>query len=510
NPKYKATAENFWAFVTQQRSFVTGSNSDREHFFPLGLESKKLGPENGESCNVYNMLKLTAHLASWDANAGDYDYYERALFNHILGSIDPNTGMCTYFQSLEPGRFKVYGDPTQSVWCCTGTGLENHAKYGEHIYAHDGADTLFVNLFIASELNWKEQGLTLRQETKFPDSDTTSLTLHLAKPARLAIKLRIPGWAKDGISVTGAVTAHGDAGAGYLTVDREWKDGDTITVRMPMALRLHRAIDDPTMVAVVKGPIVLAAELGRQDFPATDNVADHTVYDHLPVPHVPTIVTDDASLSWLKPVADQPMHYTAADVGPASGLEFVPFYSIAHQRYAVYLRMVNAQEYAKIQQQQAAREAAKRALDARTVDEVIFGEQQPEEDHAVKSDQSHTGRFNNRSWRDAVNGGWFSADLKTKPGVPSVLRVTYWGSDAGNRVFDIVADGKVIATQTLTAAHREQFFDVDYDLPATDKPTITLRFAAHPGATAGGVFGCRLMTQPAQPELLKDAKSPGK
>jgi len=344
DPRMKKAAETFWNAVVSNRSFVTGSNSDREHFFPLGMEAAKLGPENGETCNVYNMLKLTGHIAQWSGRCEAYDFYERALFNHILGSIDPDSGTCTYFQALEPGRFKVYATPQNSFWCCTGTGMENHARYGADIYTHGDDQTLNVNLFIASELSWKEKGLTLRQETDFPRSDHTMLTFTLQRPTRLALRIRVPQWAQDGIFVEGAVAAHGERGSGYLALDRTWQNGDHVTVRMPMSLHLHRTIDDPTMVAVEDGPIVLAATLGRQDYPPTDHVADQTAYDLLYVPSVPQVVTESKTLDWLAPVGDEPLHFKTRFVGQPRDFEMSPFYAVHHQRYAVYFRLLDSSQ----------------------------------------------------------------------------------------------------------------------------------------------------------------------
>ncbi len=489
--QYRTTADTFWNAVVKNRSFVTGSNSDHEHFFQLGLESKKLGPENGESCNVYNMLKLTSHLAQWTGKSDYYDYYELALFNHILGSIDPDTGMTTYFQSLEPGRFKVYGTPTDSFWCCTGTGMENHAKYGADIYTHaaDGS-ALDVNLFISSELNWKEKGITLRQETSFPESDETKLTVKIAQPIKLALRIRVPKWAEHGIDVSGAATAHGDSG--YVTLDRTWNDGDTITVKMLMALHLHRAIDDATMVAAMYGPIVLAAELGRKDFPPSDNVPVHTELERVAQPVVPPLVSDAKDLVWLKPVEGKPLHFETVDAGKPSDLQLMPFYQIHHERYAVYLRLLTTPQYAQEKQKLEAQQKSAAELAARTVDEVAFGQQQPEQDHGLDSKDSRTGSFNNRSWRDATSGGFFSVKVNVKPNTDQLLRLTYWGSDA-NRTFDILIDGKVIATQTLNNTKPNQFFDVDYPLAASligEKSKVTLEFRPHENSTAGGVFGC--------------------
>lgn len=495
--KYKTTAETFWSAVTERRSFVTGSNSDRENFFPPGQEAKRLGPQNGESCNVYNMLKLTKHVAAWSGQAKPYDYYERAMLNHVLGSIDPKTGMTTYFQSLKPGHFKVYGTPHDSFWCCTGTGLESHAKYAEHIYARSNDDTLRVNLFVASELQWKDKGVTVRQQTAFPESDNTALTFKTNGPTKLRLRIRVPDWAAEGISVTGAATARAEAGSDVLDIERVWNNGDSVMVRMPMRLAVHRASDDPTVAAFSYGPVVLAAELGRENFPAQDNVADHMKFDRLPTPSVPMIVTDATGLNWLRPIDGRPLHFRTVDVGRPTELTFAPFYSTHHQRYAVYNRLVTPGQYETIRQQQAEAEKTARERAARTVDEVTFGEQQPEKDHAVASEQSRTGHFRDRPWRDAASGGFFSVRMAVRPDAAQLIRCTYWGSDTGGRTFDIVVDGTVVAAQTLDGRHPDAFYDVDYPIPAAltnRKSHVTVLFRPHKGAIAGGVFGCRILT----------------
>ncbi|MDB5327418.1 MAG: acetyl-CoA carboxylase, biotin carboxylase, partial [Phycisphaerales bacterium] len=509
--KYATTAKTFWNVVTEHRSFVTGSNSDREHFFDLGLEAKKLGPENGETCNVYNMLKLTAHLARWSGEAAPFDFYERAMFNHILGSIDPASGMCTYFQSLEPGRFKVYSSPENSFWCCTGTGLENHSKYALDAYTHGADDTLDVNLFIASELTWAERGLVLRQETTFPETDVTKLTLKLQKPTRLKLRVREPSWAGEHFSVSvgrskpGSEMTNFSSADGYRVIDRTWQDGDTVTVTLPMKLTVHRAIDDPTMAAVMYGPIVLAAQLGREDFPQSDSVPNQTSFDNRPIPAVPMLVTDSKSLEWLKPIAGKPLHFSTEGVGRPSEIEFAPLYATHHQRYGVYMRLVDTTQYTALQQKLAAEAEAQRKLEARTVDQIVFGEQQPEQDHAIASKNSRTGHHGSRPWRDATSGGFFSARLALKPSAAQIIRCTYWGSD-NHRTFDLLLDGKLLATQVLANAHPGDFFDVDYAVPAdvllAKKENVTLEFRPHEGSTAGGVFGCRVLLAEPGAELL--------
>jgi DUF1680 family protein len=490
----RAVAESFWKAVTQNRSFVTGSNSDREHFFPVGVEAGKLGPQNGETCNVYNMLKLTGHLAAWTGSAAPYDYYERALYNHILASINPDSGTSTYFVPLEPGRFKVYGSAEDSFWCCTGTGMENHAKYGTDIYSH-GDETLNVNLFVASQLTWPERGLTLRQNTRFPSSDSSTITLKLDHPIRIKLQVRVPSWATNGITVDGAVKAHGDPGGGYLVLDRTWNDGDSITVHLPMSLRMHHAADDPSMIAIEYGPVVLAARLGKHELPETDLVHDHTVYDNRPIPTVPLVVTESHSLDWLEPVANEQLHFRTRGVGKPNELSFVPFYEVHHERYQVYFRQLSNEQYKAAQVKLAEQEKAARELASRTLDQIIFGEQQPEQDHNVRSNNSHTGLWKGRPWRDATEGGFFSARMKVKPGGKHILRLTYWGGD-NYRKFDIIADGQILSTQTLSTQQPHDFFDVDYPLPVSllqDKQDITIEFRPSGNSVAGGVFGGRIL-----------------
>ena len=229
-------AKFFWERVALHRSYVIGGHSDREHFFPTNDFAKHLSAETAETCNTYNMLKLTRHLFAWQPDATTMDFYERALYNDILASQDPDTGMFTYFMSLKPGHFKTYSTPDISFWCCVGTGMENHAKYGDTIYFH-GDNSLFVNLFIPSELSWPEKNLVVRQETKFPESDTTVLTFQTPTPAQLALKIRWPAWAeKISVRVNGKKQKISGAPGSYVSLDREWHNGDRVEIQLPMKL----------------------------------------------------------------------------------------------------------------------------------------------------------------------------------------------------------------------------------------------------------------------------------
>ena len=256
----------FWDVVTKERSYVIGGNSDGEMFSPKEDLSKHIGPSTTETCNTYNMLKITRRLFCWDPKAEYADYYERALYNHILASQNPETGMVVYYVPLRTGSSKVFSSPNDSFWCCAGTGMENHAKYGDSIYFHDARrrpKTLYVNLFIASELDWTEQGIKLRQETKYPREGSSRLTFTCEKPVELSLNIRHPYWAVSGIeiAVNGEKQAVSSKPGSYATISRQWKSGDTVDITMPMSLRTEGFRDNPRKLAVMYGPVVLCAEV---------------------------------------------------------------------------------------------------------------------------------------------------------------------------------------------------------------------------------------------------------
>lgn len=343
-PELRALAEFFWERVALQRSYAIGGNSDDELFFPVERFDQHLSPVTAETCNTHNMLKLTRHLFAWAPSARAMDFYERALFNHILGSQDPETGMLIYFASLKPGHVKIYNTPEHSFWCCTGSGLENHARYGDTIYFR-GDGELFVNLFIASELSWEEQGLTLRQETRFPEEETTRMSFRCARPLRLALKIRYPGWA-DGLSLTvnGQPEAVQAAPGSYLTVEREWHDGDQVELRLPMRLRLEALPGAQELAAVLYGPVVLAGALGTENMPELylkDYYTRITPTNDWPTPAVPALVGDEQQvLAGIEPVAGQPLSFRTRGIGSPHDVELVPFAQLHHQRYTVYWRLL--------------------------------------------------------------------------------------------------------------------------------------------------------------------------
>ena len=320
------------------RSYVIGGDSDREHFFPTNQFARHLSAETAETCNTYNMLKLTRHIFEWQPSAVTMDFYERGLYNQILASQDPDSGMMTYFVPLQAGRFKTYSTPEQSFWCCVGTGMENHAKYGDTIYFH-GANALYVNLFIPSELRWREAGVTVHQETKFPEQETTGLTFDCAAPAPFTLFIRHPAWA-DGMTVrvNGKRQKVARKPGSYVALTRTWQKGDRVEVRLPMGLHLETLPGDSNAAAFLYGPLVLAGEMGNNGLPANGQQAPNQLdYAKIPIPAAP-ILSDKPGkiLARIKPVKGEPLTFRLKPDESAPEISLVPFYRLHHERYAVY------------------------------------------------------------------------------------------------------------------------------------------------------------------------------
>ncbi len=471
----------FWQTVTRNHSYVTGGNSLGEHFGQPGKLDDRLGPQTTETCNTYNMLKLTRHLFERDPQAAYADYYERAVWNHILASQNPADGMVCYFLSLQPGGKKEFLKALDFT-CCNGTGMENHASYGDNIYFH-GQDELWVNLFIASELNWADQGLRLTQATDFPNTGKTRLMLSCARPLQLALHVRHPFWATNGfeLKLNGAKLELASPPQSYVTLDREWKTGDTVEIEMPLSLRTETMPDNPNRVAVFDGPILLAGDLG-----APGGQSD-----------APVLVADAQTVAGrLKAVPNRPLTFVTANIGRPEEVTLKPFYQTYSNRYSVYWEVFTEAGWLARKAQREVELQARRDLEARTVDWLQPGEMQPERDHNVRGEKSDPGEYNGRKLRHAVDGGWFSFEMKVDPTQTNQLICTWWGSENGQRTFDILVEDRKIATQRLLNNKPGQFWDATYTIPeelVRAKQKVTVKFAAQPGNFAGGLFGCRIL-----------------
>lgn len=486
--KDRQTAEFFWQRVAEHHSYVTGGNGLNEHFGAPDRLNDRLGDHTTETCNVYNMLKLTGKLLAFEARVELGDFYERALFNHILSSQHPIDGRVIYDLTLAPGGRKHYETQFESFTCCVGTGMENHSKYGSDIYFH-AADRLLVNLFIASELDWREKGLKIRQETRFSDEDVTRLSITANRPTKLKLLVRHPYWATAGASVkiNGASQKSVSKPSSYIEIDRTWRNGDAVEIKLPRKLYAEAMPDNPNRIALKYGAIVLAGDLG-----AAENSGGA-----LPA-LVPVLIdADKKDLSkWLKPVAGEPLTFQTVGVGKPRDFTLKPFFRTHDRRYSVYWDVFTPAQWTAREAEYKAEAARVRDLEARTIDFFQPGEMQPERDHDFTGEKTETGIFSDRKWRHARDGGWFSVTMKTAPEKAQQLQVTYWGSDAGNREFDILIDGEKIAAQRLENNRPNEFYEEIYPLPASlvaGKEKIAVRFQAHRGKTAGGVYGVRLV-----------------
>ena len=501
---YGRAADTFWTTVTTNRTWAIGGNGDAEAFFPPALAAQHLSGITAETCNVYNMVKLTNAEFALDPRPACADYVERALFNQILGSQDPKRGMFTYHQSLRPGGFRIYSDPENAMWCCVGTGMENHVRYGESIYFHDDAN-LYVNLFVASRVEWKEKGLTLTQQTTFPDEPSTRFTVTCDRPTEAAIRLRVPYWiaATPTIRVNGEVQSVPATADTYAALTRTWHDGDTIDYAVPMNVHVETLSGSDREVALEYGPVVLAADLGTKGLEAVHFYEighRETAYARFPTVPVPALVGHvDELARHVQPVEDDlPLTFKTVGLGHPDELTFRPYARTHFVRYAVYLKAFpDTASYDAERAKIDAIDEAKRQLDARTTDAIKPGEQQPEVDHQLKSELSHFGDFQDLHWRDAGPGGFFEYAVRVSPDEPMQLVCTYWGGDRGNRNFDVLVDGQRVATQRLENEKPGEIFDVTYPIPAAltrGKSSVVLRFAGTPGSVAGGVMGIRLVT----------------
>jgi DUF1680 family protein len=496
-------AQFFWQTVHDHRTVAIGGNSVKEHFHDDKDFSSMVNEVEGpETCNTYNMLKLTEMLFLNDPKGSYGDYYERALYNHILSSQRPGSGGFVYFTPMRPNHYRVYSQPDKAMWCCVGSGIESHAKYGEFIYAHDG-DTLYVNLFIASTLDWRVKGVRLTQSTRFPDAASTRITIDAGR--RFALKIRYPEWVAVGqmqVRVNGKPIAVDAAPGGYASIERAWRKGDTVDVALPMRTRLEQMPDKSNYYAVLHGPIVLAAKTRlfadeKLNFMADDSRMGHIAQGQVcPLEAAPLFVSDSKDfMQRFKPVKGKPLTFTAPGLvqgGDAGATEFIPFFRLHDSRYVMYWPYSTPADLGRTRADAAAAESDRLALDARTIDQVAPGEQQPESDHAFKGEGADAGINSGRHWRHAT--GWFSYELSDKKGEAKALRLTFARGDAG-RQFDILVNGELLETVTLEGDTASDIYTRDVGTPASlaRSGKLLVVFRARAGSVAGGLYGLRLL-----------------
>ena len=499
NDQWDRAAQFFWKTVVDNRSITIGGNSVREHFHPADDFSSMLTSEQGpETCNTYNMLRLTKMLYETSADTHYMDYYERALYNHILSTVNPIQGGFVYFTPMRSGHYRVYSQPQTSFWCCVGSGMENHARYGEMIYSHGGADNLYVNLFIPSELTWGKTLIT--QTNRFPAEEATTITVNPKKPAEFTIRVRIPEWtdaSKMQPTVNGQ-PVEAKAEGGYLAISRKWAKGDKLHVQLPMSLRAVSLPDKSDNYSFMYGPIVLASSLGKQEqlgLFADDSRGGHIAGGRqLPLQDMPVLVADKNNLmANITKVEGRPMTFRLTGSVPEKYAEMtlVPFNSLHECRYMVYWPVVSQQDWQAKQEEIARAEAERQVIEQATADKVICGEQQPESDHFVKMERVRNGDFNGRHWRMAEKGGWFSYDMRTNSQAVKKLHVICSGNDRSDA--SVQVNGKEVGVINPANVREPQTFTFDLSDVKAKEGILVVKFSPKSKDVTPRFFEVRLM-----------------
>ncbi len=507
NETYHNASLFFWDIVTGERSLAFGGDSRREHFPSREACTDFINDIDGpETCNTNNMLKLTEDLHRYSPDARFADYYELATFNHILSSQHPEHGGYVYFTPARPRHYRNYSAPNEAMWCCVGTGMENHGKYGQFIYTHKG-NALYVNLFVASQLNWRERGVQLRQETVFPYAETSKITITEGK-GNFAMLVRYPGWVKPGdftVTVNGRPVDIYSGPSSYVTIDRKWKKGDVVEVRFPMHNSVKYLPNVPQYIALMHGPIMLGMKTGTEDL--AHLIADDSRFGQyasgkkLPINEAPILINDniDAIANQLTPIEGQPLHF-ALSTRMVNGIkgELQPFFEIHDSRYMMYWLALSENNYKAYLDKLAKAEEERQAIEARTVDFVQPGEQQPEADHKMETDRSYTGNTNDVFWRDARDGHFFSYLMQTGGQKDLSLRIKYWGvGEWKSHEFDILVDDVLVTSVNNTGKYRISEFRYEtYEIPANlleGKSQVRVKFVAKPRKEIGEIYGVRLI-----------------
>ena len=508
--QYHNASEYFWEIVTRQRSLALGGNSRREHFPTKENCIDYINDIDGpESCNTYNMLKLTEDLNRVKPNGMYGDFYETAMFNHILSAQHPQHGGYVYFTPARPRHYRNYSAPNKAMWCCVGTGMEDHGKYGQFVWTHDKGvkaenDALYVNLFVASELNWKDRKMVIRQQTAFPYAETSVVEVVKGK-GTFILKVRKPSWC-DNFTVKGVGF---DAGSyeenGFVCIKRKWKKGDQVKISMPMHAYIKPMVNVPQYVAIMYGPIMLGMKTGNEDMRSL--IADDSRFGQyaggkkLALDKAPILLPkhlDDIAKD-LKPIPGKPLHFKlATHMENAIDGELQPFFEIHDSRYMMYWLALGENDYKAYMQKLADEEKARQALENRTVDKVSPGEQQPETDHRMETDNSEKGNTEGIFFRDAKDGHYFSYLMQTKGETDLSLQLKFWGQDEWRTSeFDIYIDDRLMTS--VNNSHRwrtTQFKTVDYAIPSElvkGKKEIRVKFVAHKGKQVGQIYGVRLV-----------------
>lgn len=476
---YLQVAARFWEIVITNHTYITGGNSEWEHFGESGILDAERTNCNCETCNTYNMLKLTRELYKITGESKYADYYENTFINAILSSQNPETGMTTYFQPMATGFFKVYSTADEHFWCCTGSGMENFSKLDDSIYYKD-ENSIYVTQFTSSSVNWTEKGLKITQNTELPNVKIT-----VNGSANADIVLRVPDWCAGRPTVTiNGEKVKVKAENGAIRISREWADGDVIEYNLPMEVVAYSLPDNENTVAFRYGPWVLSANMGNNDMNTTTTGVNVTI-PLLDAALSDVLVIKDGTIKkWLKNIDENlvqeegTLNFTLK--GTNQDLVFSPHYKQHENRYGIYFTLVDSKTEIK------ENEADKYIV----IDSLPVANDQYEFSHNLKAQNSNTGNFKGLMFRDATPGGEFSYEMAVDNTVTNYLAVKYYSGDVG-RTFTILVDGTVIADVTLEDPNPNGFYDIYYEIPAElieNKEKITVTFKATPESYAGGIF----------------------
>jgi DUF1680 family protein len=525
-----AAATTFWTRVVDHHTFATGGHGKDEYFREPDRLANITEGRTAETCNVYNMLKLTRQLFALQPDVRYAEFHERALFNHILGSIDSDDGATCYMVPVGGGVRREYADMQRSFTCCVGTGMESHGLHGLGIYyvsvlegrratpdeveasgARDGLsgtgsrgagagnappDALWVNLYVPSTATWEEAGVRLAMDTGFPEGETATLGIDARASRRFVLRLRRPSWAGNGfaVRVNGQAVTGLPVSGSYVEIARTWSTGDTVTLHLPKTIRLERLPDNPKKAAIMWGPLVLAGDLGPAPRRRTDGDGDGT---SAAPPEVPVLVTDRPLSEWIQPVADVPGAFrtSAARLPDAPSVPrdvaLAPFYRVHRRSYVAYWDVLTAPDLAARQSEAAAERERIARLDRATLTLVTPGDPQVEPRFNQQGEESTIVRLDGRAGRRAAK--WFSYDLPVSPAA-SALVVTYNSDNRRSRRFEILVDGRRLADVSMPKSSVSKFVDVEYPLPSEGRAaTMTVRFSAEAGSETAPVFAVRLV-----------------
>ncbi len=477
----------FWERVTAHHSFATGGHGKDEYFGEPDRHNDRVDGRTAESCNIYNMLKLTRRLFSYQPSARFADFQERALFNHVLGSIDPGDGSTCYMVPVGRGVEREYADMAESFTCCVGTGMENHALHGAGIY-HASQDTLWINLYAPSTAVWKSAGVSCVMETDFPIGDAARIAVSCAMPKTFKLALRRPAGCSVTVRVNGVSC---DSAGGFFEIDRTWSDGDVVELAFSKSLRLEPLPDNPDRVAILWGPLVLAGRLGSAGTSSRGGLAPDL--DANPV----LVAAGRPPAEWLEPVPGKPGVFRTRGVGRDRDVELLPFHQLHRARYAAYWDLYTESGFAAKAVEIRAERERQRQLEAATVAYVQPGEMQPERDFNQQGADSTPDRVMGRACRRG--SGWFSYDVPVEDSQPMTLIVTYHRDEWRRRTFDLKVDGSLLGSQVIEARGVPGFFEVAHPLPpevVRGKKKVTIRFDATQGNEIGAVFGLRMVRGP--------------